>query len=102
MGMEDRMGGSNNRISPTLRNALTIRNVEARGEVFAVPLSPERKGQGIDRSICHGNLCQNVAAVTISRSAFPNRLEHLSVLDRFKSLRPKGDHFAVVCYKIIT
>lgn len=37
-----------------------------------------------------------VAAVTISRSAFPNRLEHLSVLDRFKSLWPKGDHFAVL------
>lgn len=30
-----------------------------------------------------------VAAVTISRSAFPNRLEHEVVLDRFKSLRPK-------------
>ncbi|KAL3923818.1 MAG: hypothetical protein SGILL_001422 [Bacillariaceae sp.] len=37
-----------------------------------------------------------VAAVTISRSAFPNRLEHLSVLDRFKSLWPKGDHIAVL------
>ncbi|KAG7365309.1 myosin G [Nitzschia inconspicua] len=37
-----------------------------------------------------------VAAVTISRSAFPNRLEHLSVLDRFKSLWPKGDHITVL------
>lgn len=37
-----------------------------------------------------------VAAVTISRSAFPNRLEHLSVLDRFKSLWPKGDHNRVL------
>jgi myosin V len=37
-----------------------------------------------------------VAAVTISRSAFPNRLEHLSVLDRFKSLWPKGDHIVVL------
>ena len=37
-----------------------------------------------------------VAAVTISRSAFPNRLEHTSVLDRFKSLWPKGDHIAVL------
>jgi myosin-5 len=37
-----------------------------------------------------------VAAVTISRSAFPNRLEHVSVLDRFKSLWPKGDHIAVL------
>lgn len=36
-----------------------------------------------------------VAAVTISRSAFPNRLEHISVLDRFKSLWPKGDHITV-------
>jgi myosin V len=33
-----------------------------------------------------------VAAVTISRSAFPNRLEHDIVLDRFKALWPKGDH----------
>jgi myosin V len=34
-----------------------------------------------------------VAAVTISRSAFPNRLDHEVVLDRFKSLWPKGgDH----------
>jgi len=31
-----------------------------------------------------------VAAVTISRSAFPNRLEHEVVLDRFKSLWGKG------------
>uniref|UniRef100_A0A7S1V6W2 Myosin motor domain-containing protein n=1 Tax=Grammatophora oceanica TaxID=210454 RepID=A0A7S1V6W2_9STRA len=31
-----------------------------------------------------------VAAVTISRSAFPNRLEHDLVLDRFKSLWKKG------------
>ena len=31
-----------------------------------------------------------VAAVTISRSAFPNRLDHDVVLDRFKSLWPKG------------
>jgi myosin heavy subunit len=30
-----------------------------------------------------------VAAVTISRSAFPNRLEHRAVLERFKSLWPK-------------
>ncbi|VEU41146.1 unnamed protein product [Pseudo-nitzschia multistriata] len=37
-----------------------------------------------------------VAAVTISRSAFPNRLEHISILDRFKSLWPKGDHIAVL------
>lgn len=37
-----------------------------------------------------------VAAVTISRSAFPNRLEHISVLDRFKSLWPKGDHISVL------
>ena len=37
-----------------------------------------------------------VAAVTISRSAFPNRLEHTSVLDRFKSLWPKGGHIAVL------
>ena len=33
-----------------------------------------------------------VAAVTISRSAFPNRLEHEVVLDRFKSLWEKGTH----------
>ena len=31
-----------------------------------------------------------VAAVTISRSAFPNRLDHELVLDRFKPLWPKG------------
>lgn len=31
-----------------------------------------------------------VAAVTISRSAFPNRLDHEHVLERFKSLWPKG------------
>lgn len=31
-----------------------------------------------------------VAAVTISRSAFPNRLEHEIILDRFKSLWKKG------------
>ena len=31
-----------------------------------------------------------VAAVTISRSAFPNRLDHEVVLGRFKSLWPKG------------
>mmetsp|Transcript_5567 Transcript_5567/g.6162 ORF Transcript_5567/g.6162 Transcript_5567/m.6162 type:complete len:1417 (-) Transcript_5567:19-4269(-) len=37
-----------------------------------------------------------VAAVTISRSAFPNRLEHISVLDRFKSLWPRGDHIIVL------
>lgn len=37
-----------------------------------------------------------VAAVTISRSAFPNRLEHLAVLDRFKSLWPKADHIGVL------
>jgi len=37
-----------------------------------------------------------VAAVTISRSAFPNRLEHISVLDRFKSLWLKGDHITVL------
>ena len=37
-----------------------------------------------------------VAAVTISRSAFPNRLDHISVLDRFKSLWPKGDHITVL------
>jgi len=37
-----------------------------------------------------------VAAVTISRSAFPNRLEHLVVLDRFKNLWPKGDHITVL------
>jgi myosin-5 len=33
-----------------------------------------------------------VAAVTISRSAFPNRLEHEVVLDRFKSLRPMSEN----------
>jgi myosin V len=33
-----------------------------------------------------------VAAVTISRSAFPNRLEHVIVLDRFKALWGKGEH----------
>lgn len=33
-----------------------------------------------------------VAAVTISRSAFPNRLEHEIVLDRFKALWGKGDY----------
>lgn len=32
-----------------------------------------------------------VAAVTISRSAFPNRLEHEIVLDRFKALWVKGE-----------
>jgi len=37
-----------------------------------------------------------VAAVTISRSAFPNRLDHISVLNRFKSLWPKGDHIVVL------
>eukprot|EP00529_Nitzschia_sp_RCC80_P002838 CAMPEP_0113441010 /NCGR_PEP_ID=MMETSP0014_2-20120614/854_1 /TAXON_ID=2857 /ORGANISM="Nitzschia sp." /LENGTH=1701 /DNA_ID=CAMNT_0000331825 /DNA_START=113 /DNA_END=5219 /DNA_ORIENTATION=+ /assembly_acc=CAM_ASM_000159 len=37
-----------------------------------------------------------VAAVTISRSAFPNRLEHMAVLDRFKSLWPKGGHLAAL------
>lgn len=37
-----------------------------------------------------------VAAVTISRSAFPNRLEHLIVLEKFKSLWPKGDHIKVL------
>lgn len=37
-----------------------------------------------------------VAAVTISRSAFPNRLEHIIVLERFKSLWPKGDHMAIL------
>ncbi len=37
-----------------------------------------------------------VAAVTISRSAFPNRLEHVIVLERFKSLWPKGDHLSVL------
>lgn len=37
-----------------------------------------------------------VAAVTISRSAFPNRLEHVIVLERFKSLWPKGDHLNVL------
>lgn len=31
-----------------------------------------------------------VAAVTISRSAFPNRLDHQNVLDRFRPLWPKG------------
>jgi len=35
-----------------------------------------------------------VAAVTISRSAFPNRLEHEIVLDRFKSLWVKGEQHA--------
>ena len=34
-----------------------------------------------------------VAAVTISRSAFPNRLEHRVVLDRFRSLWRKGDYY---------
>ncbi|GKY94545.1 hypothetical protein MPSEU_000420200 [Mayamaea pseudoterrestris] len=33
-----------------------------------------------------------VAAVTISRSAFPNRLELIVVLDRFRALWPKGEH----------
>ncbi|CAJ1968786.1 unnamed protein product [Cylindrotheca closterium] len=37
-----------------------------------------------------------VAAVTISRSAFPNRLEHLVVLEKFKSLFPKGNHIKVL------
>lgn len=37
-----------------------------------------------------------VAAVTISRSAFPNRLEHLIVLEKFKSLWPKGDHIKIL------
>jgi myosin-5 len=37
-----------------------------------------------------------VAAVTISRSAFPNRLEHVIVLERFKSLWPKGDHMSIL------
>ena len=37
-----------------------------------------------------------VAAVTISRSAFPNRLEHLVVVERFKSLWPKGAHNQVL------
>jgi len=37
-----------------------------------------------------------VAAVTISRSAFPNRLEHVVVLERFKRMKPKGDHIAVL------
>ena len=35
-----------------------------------------------------------VAAVTISRSAFPNRLEHDIVLERFKSLWKFGEHHA--------
>jgi len=35
-----------------------------------------------------------VAAVTISRSAFPNRLEHGVVLDRFKAVWGKGEHLA--------
>lgn len=33
-----------------------------------------------------------VAAVTISRSAFPNRLEHETILDRFKSVWKPGHH----------
>lgn len=33
-----------------------------------------------------------VAAVTISRSAFPNRLDHMSVLDRFKALWDASGH----------
>lgn len=33
-----------------------------------------------------------VAAVTISRSAFPNRLEHEVILERFRSLWDKGMH----------
>jgi len=37
-----------------------------------------------------------VAAVTISRSAFPNRLEHKIVLDRFKSLWEKGAHLVAL------
>ncbi|KAL3941229.1 MAG: hypothetical protein SGBAC_004375 [Bacillariaceae sp.] len=37
-----------------------------------------------------------VAAVTISRSAFPNRLEHLVVLAKFKSVFPKGNHIKVL------
>ena len=37
-----------------------------------------------------------VAAVTKSRSAFPNWLEHLVVLERFKSLWPKGDHITAL------
>jgi myosin-5 len=37
-----------------------------------------------------------VAAVTISRSAFPNRLDHEVVLARFRSLWPKGEHHAEV------
>lgn len=37
-----------------------------------------------------------VAAVTISRSAFPNRLEHKIILYRFKSLWSKGEHLAAL------
>ena len=36
-----------------------------------------------------------VAAVTISRSAFPNRLDHRSCLERFKMLKKGGDHETV-------
>lgn len=37
-----------------------------------------------------------VAAVTISRSAFPNRLEHAVVLERFKSLWRKGEYLTAM------
>jgi len=51
------------------------------------PLEMEHKTT-IEQLRCAGV----VAAVTISRSAFPNRLEHEIVLDRFKSLWQKGVH----------
>jgi myosin-5 len=37
-----------------------------------------------------------VAAVTISRSAFPNRLGHEVVLDRFRSLWGRGEHLTAM------
>lgn len=40
----------------------------------------------IDQLRCAGV----VAAVTISRSAFPNRLDHRDALDRFRLLWPMG------------
>lgn len=55
--------------------------------VHKLPLVMQH-GTTIEQLRCAGV----VAAVTISRSAFPNRLEHASVLDRFKALWRKGDH----------
>ena len=56
-----------------------------------LPLTMEHVST-VDQLRCAGV----VAAVTISRSAFPNRLEHLVVLERFKKLWPKGTHNAIL------